>query len=90
MKVVAEDKIVEGKTSELLSSWEKEKPIAGNLKPEEAVNQLTILEGKFNRLREERDNIQRAKEALELTESGLLSPTEQRVQVAFEELQVGL
>ncbi|CAH8501365.1 unnamed protein product [Schistosoma guineensis] len=87
MKVVAEDKIVEGKTSELLSSWEKEKPIAGNLKPEEAVNQLTILEGKFNRLREERDNIQRAKEALELTESGLLSPTEQRVQVAFEELQ---
>ncbi|VDP20010.1 unnamed protein product [Schistosoma margrebowiei] len=87
MKVVAEDKIVEGKTSELLSSWEKEKPIAGNLKPEEAVSQLTILEGKFNRLREERDNIQRAKEALELTESGLLSPTEQRVQVAFEELQ---
>ncbi|CAH8838540.1 unnamed protein product [Trichobilharzia szidati] len=87
MKVVAEDKIVEGKTSELLLSWDKEKPIAGNLKPEEAVSQLTILEGKFNRLREERDNIQRAKEALELTESGVLSPTEQRVQVAFEELQ---
>ncbi|CAH8499852.1 unnamed protein product [Heterobilharzia americana] len=87
MKVVAEDKVVESKTCELLSSWDKEKPIAGNLKPEEAVNQLTILEGKFNRLREERDNIQRAKEALELTESGVISPTEQRVQVAFEELQ---
>ncbi|VDP72907.1 unnamed protein product [Echinostoma caproni] len=87
MKVVAEDKVVEGKTAELLSSWDKEKPIAGNLKPEEAVNQLTILEGKFNRLREERENIQRAKEALELTEFGVQSPTEQRVQVAIEELQ---
>ncbi|THD25348.1 Dynein heavy chain 1 cytosolic [Fasciola hepatica] len=87
IKVVAEDKVVESKTSELLSSWEKEKPIAGNLKPEEAVNQLTILEGKFNRLREERKNIQRAKEALELTEFGVHSPTEQRVQVATEELQ---
>lgn len=88
MKVVAEDKVVEGKTAELLSSWEKEKPIAGNLKPEEAVSQLTILEGKFNRLREERENIQRAKEALELTEFGVHPPTEQRVQVAIEELQV--
>ncbi|KAF8560529.1 hypothetical protein P879_02534 [Paragonimus westermani] len=87
MKVVAEDKVVESKTSELLTSWEKEKPVEGAIKPEEAVNRLTILEGKFNRLCEERENIQRAKEALELTEYGVTSPTEQRVQVAIEELQ---
>ncbi|KER29805.1 hypothetical protein T265_03604 [Opisthorchis viverrini] len=87
MKVVAEDKVVENKTTELLLNWEKEKPVEGDIKPEEAVNLLTILEGKFIRLREERENIQRAKEALELTEFGVASPSEQRVQVAIEELQ---
>lgn len=90
MKVVSEDKVVESKTMDLLVSWDKDKPIAGNLKPEEAVNQLTILEGKFTRLREERENIQRAKEALELTECGVVNPTEQRVQVAMEEMQVDI
>ncbi|TGZ69850.1 hypothetical protein CRM22_003509 [Opisthorchis felineus] len=87
MKVVAEDKVVESKTTELLLNWEKEKPVEGDIKPEEAVSLLTILEGKFIRLREERENIQRAKEALELTEFGVASPSEQRVQVAIEELQ---
>ena len=27
MKIVAEDKLVEGKTQELLSEWEKDKPV---------------------------------------------------------------
>ncbi|VEL26588.1 unnamed protein product [Protopolystoma xenopodis] len=87
MKIVAEDKVVENKTGELLTCWDREKPIAGNLKPDDAVKSITILEGKFNRLHEERENIQRAKEALELTEFGVLPTSEERVQVAFEELQ---
>ncbi|EUB63753.1 Cytoplasmic dynein 1 heavy chain [Echinococcus granulosus] len=88
MKIVTEDKAVEGKTAELLNSWHKEKPIQGNMKPDEAVKALTILEGQFLRLKEERANIQRAKEALELTEEGVLPPSEERVNVALEELQV--
>ena len=42
----------------------------GNVKPEEALRTLTIFEGKFTRLKEERDNISKAKEALELSEPG--------------------
>uniref|UniRef100_A0A5K3FEA9 Dynein heavy chain, cytoplasmic n=2 Tax=Mesocestoides corti TaxID=53468 RepID=A0A5K3FEA9_MESCO len=87
MKIVAEDKAVEGKTAELLNSWHKEKPIQGNMKPDEAVKALTILEGQFLRLKEERANIQHAKEALELTEEGVLPASEEKVQVAIEELQ---
>ena len=87
MKIVSEDKIVEGKTSDLLNEWEKDKPVEGNVKPDEALKALTIFEGKFSRLKEERDNICKAKEALELSEPGQASPSEQRVMVAAEELQ---
>ena len=70
MKIVAEDKVVEQKTVEVLGEWEKDKPVGGSMKPSEATVQLTILEGKFTKLKEERDNMNKAKEALELGEPG--------------------
>ena len=53
----------------------------GNLRPEEAIQSLTIYEGNFGRLKVEREKCARAKEALELTDTGLLSGSEERVQV---------
>ncbi|XP_022096690.1 cytoplasmic dynein 1 heavy chain 1-like isoform X2 [Acanthaster planci] len=87
MKIVSEDRTVEARTTELLTEWEKNKPIDGELRPDLATNALTIFEGKFARLKEDRDNITKAKEALELQEIGVASPSEERVQVALEELQ---
>ncbi|KAL0969613.1 hypothetical protein UPYG_G00229830 [Umbra pygmaea] len=87
MKIVQEDRAVEGRTIDLLADWEKTKPVAGALRPEEALQSLTIYEGKFSRLKDDRDKCSRAKEALELTDTGLLSGSEERVQVALEELQ---
>ncbi|KAK3093975.1 hypothetical protein FSP39_022394 [Pinctada imbricata] len=75
MKIVSEDKVVETKV------------YRGELKPDAAMKALTIFEGKFTRLKEERDNVSKAKEALELSEPGQMSPSEERVQVALEELQ---
>ncbi|TNN61008.1 Cytoplasmic dynein 1 heavy chain 1 [Liparis tanakae] len=86
MKIVQEDKAVENRTTDLLTDWEKTKPVAGNLRPEEALQSLTIYEGNFGRLKVEREKCARAKEALELTDTGLLSGSEERVQVALEEL----
>ena len=40
------------------------------MRPDHALKSLTIFEGKFSRLKEERDNVARAKEALELAEPG--------------------
>ena len=51
------------------------------MKPEDAMKALTIFEGKFVRLKEERDNVSKAKEALELAEPGQVSPSEERMQV---------
>uniref|UniRef100_A0A8C3AR66 Cytoplasmic dynein 1 heavy chain 1 n=1 Tax=Cyclopterus lumpus TaxID=8103 RepID=A0A8C3AR66_CYCLU len=86
LKIVQEDKAVENRTTDLLNEWEKTKPVAGNLRPEEALQSLTIYEGNFGRLKVEREKCARAKEALELTDTGLLSGSEERVQVALEEL----
>ncbi|XP_018619664.2 cytoplasmic dynein 1 heavy chain 1 isoform X1 [Scleropages formosus] len=87
MKIVQEDRAVENRTTDLLADWEKTKPVAGNLRPEEALQSLTIYEGKFGRLKDDREKCAKAKEALELTDTGLLSGSEERVQVALEELQ---
>ncbi|KAJ3613107.1 hypothetical protein NHX12_019361, partial [Muraenolepis orangiensis] len=87
MKIVQEDRAVENRTTDLLTDWEKAKPVAGSLRPEEALQSLTIYEGKFGRLKDDREKCARAKEALELTDTGLLSGSEERVQVALEELQ---
>lgn len=80
-KIVQEDKAVENRTTDLLNDWEKTKPVAGNLRPEEALQSLTIYEGNFGRLKDEREKCARAKEALELPDTGLLSGSEERVQV---------
>ncbi|KAK3912297.1 Dynein heavy chain, cytoplasmic [Frankliniella fusca] len=87
MKIVAEDKAVESRTNDFLSDWESTKPVEGSLRPDEALQQLKIYETKFTRLKEERDNVAKAKEALELQEPGGINTSEDRMQVVFEELQ---
>ncbi|CAN7982336.1 unnamed protein product [Ixodes hexagonus] len=87
MKVVAEDKAVEARTADFLADWEKSKPVQGSLKPSDATSQLAIFESKFSRLKEDRDNLVKAKEALELQEPGLVSAGDERLHVALEELQ---
>jgi dynein heavy chain 1 len=47
--------------------------LQGDLKPDEAASMLTIYEGKFTRLKDDRENLIKAKEALELADPGMLS-----------------
>ena len=89
MKIVAEDKVVEQKTVEVLGEWEKDKPVGGSMKPSEATVQLTILEGKFTKLKEERDNMNKAKEALELGEPGKQRHIWRRIRNMIEKLLIG-
>jgi dynein heavy chain 1 len=72
MKIVAEDKAVETRTNDFLVDWERNKPVEGHLRPDEALQHLQMYESKFSRLKEERDNVAKAKEALELQEPGNL------------------
>jgi dynein heavy chain 1 len=72
MKIVAEDKAVESRTNDFMNDWERSKPVEGHLRPDEALQHLQMYESKFARLKEERDNVAKAKEALELQEPGKL------------------
>uniref|UniRef100_A0A146KZ76 Dynein heavy chain, cytoplasmic n=1 Tax=Lygus hesperus TaxID=30085 RepID=A0A146KZ76_LYGHE len=86
-KMVAEDRAVEARTVDLLNDWEHSKPIEGKLRPDEALQQLHEFEVKFSRLKEERDNVAKAKEALDLQYTGASSGSEEQVVVMFEEMQ---
>ncbi|XP_042240101.1 dynein heavy chain, cytoplasmic-like isoform X4 [Homarus americanus] len=87
LKIVAEDKAVESRTNDFLQDWEHGKPVEGHLRPDEALQRLILYESKFTRLKDDRDNVAKAKEALELQEPGALNTSEDRMTVAFEELQ---
>jgi len=82
MKIVTEDKIVEGKIREIVTDWDKSKPIQGDIKPDIATNTLTIFEGCVTRLKEEYDMVCRAKEALDMALT-----SEDRLDPVLEELQ---
>lgn len=60
------------RTNDFLGDWERSKPVEGSLRPDEALTKLQLFESKFARLKEERDNVAKAKEALELQEPGWL------------------
>jgi dynein heavy chain 1 len=66
-KIMSEDKAVETRTLTFLSDWEKEKPVKADFKPTEALRQLLLFENRYTKLKEERGNVSRAKEALEIT-----------------------
>lgn len=86
-KIVAEDKAVETRTTDFLNDWEHNKPTGGKLRPDDALQQLQLFESKFSRLKEERDNVAKAKEALELQESAIPNNSTEKMTVVLEELQ---
>ncbi|KAJ3032718.1 hypothetical protein HDV00_007194 [Rhizophlyctis rosea] len=82
MKIVAEDKIVEQKIKDIVGEWEKNKPVQGDIKPDVATDTLSIFEGRVVRLKEEYDQVCRAKEALDLE-----MKTDNRLEPVLEELR---
>ena len=85
-KIMSEEKIVEAKTSELVHEWEMNKPVTGTMKPDQALKLLQVFETKFNRIKEERDNMVKAKDALELRDN-ISSSNDVKISVSIEELQ---
>ena len=65
-KIMSEDKAVEGRTVVFLVDWDKEKPVKADLKPSEALRHLALFETRYSKLKDERGNVSRAKEALEI------------------------
>jgi dynein heavy chain 1 len=65
-KIVVEAEAIEIKIKDSLQEWEKSKPIQGNLEATKVLSVLSMFEGRFSRLDEDRDQINKAKLALDL------------------------
>ncbi|KAL8759989.1 MAG: hypothetical protein Q9199_000365 [Rusavskia elegans] len=65
-KTTAEDKVVGGRIVEIVQQWNDEKPISGNIPPEQAILTLKSFDSRLNTLRTDADMVFKAKEALDL------------------------
>lgn len=76
LKIVAEDKVVDGRVRDFITEWEANKPLQGHIKAENAITTLNAFESRLNILHDDYNLICRAKEALDLehTKDDRLSP----------------
>ena len=65
-RVISEDKVAEQRTEELLSNWDDEKPLRGNIAPIEAIELLSKYEFTMKKAKTDDDNLIKAKDALGL------------------------
>ena len=73
-KIAAEDRVIQGKISEIIASWNDEKPVSGTIPPDEASHTLSSFQSRIEALQSEFEMVSKAKEALDLpgsTESAL-------------------
>ncbi|TXT09077.1 hypothetical protein VHUM_02551 [Vanrija humicola] len=66
LKIVAEDKVLDGRIRDFISDWESHKPLQGNIKADVATNTLNVYETRLTQVQDEYDLVARAKEALNL------------------------
>ena len=65
-KILAEDKVVNDRTTELVTNWNEEKPVSGQIPPHEASATLTSFETRLTDLQTDSEMVSKAKEALDL------------------------
>uniref|UniRef100_A0A7E4ZT92 Dynein heavy chain, cytoplasmic n=1 Tax=Panagrellus redivivus TaxID=6233 RepID=A0A7E4ZT92_PANRE len=85
-RIKEEDAVVEKRVEGVLSDWDKAKPIQGNQRPRESLLTLEAFEDKISKLREDRDNMVKAKNALEISDTSSTSHMS-RLDVSMEELE---
>ncbi|KAI2473006.1 cytoplasmic dynein heavy chain [Annulohypoxylon bovei var. microspora] len=68
-KIVAEDRVVIDKITEIATQWNDEKPVSGTIAPDVASATLASFEARITKLQEEFDMVSKAKEALDLPAS---------------------
>lgn len=85
-RIKEEDEIVEKRMQEILGDWAKSRPVQGAHKPKDALQLLATFEDKFNKLKDDRQNMVRAKNALDITDTVVLTEYMTKLDVAVEEL----
>jgi dynein heavy chain 1 len=81
-RVLSEDKVAHSKISEILTSWDEEKPLRGNIDPANAIELLSKYEFTIKKAKVDDENLLRAKDALGLN----ISTSNSAILNCYEEL----
>ena len=74
-KIVAEDKLVSERISEIAVQWNEEKPVSGTIQPDVASATLAAFESKISKLQDDFEMVAKAKEALDIPSAPATSLT---------------
>ncbi|KAK5965130.1 hypothetical protein GCK32_004027, partial [Trichostrongylus colubriformis] len=85
-KIREENEMVEKRTQETLSEWERAKPVEGAQRPNEALAALNTFEQKIAKLSEDREKMRRARHALDMADPAGVPVDADKLAVAAEEL----
>ncbi|VDL72361.1 unnamed protein product [Nippostrongylus brasiliensis] len=85
-KIREENELVEKRTQETLSEWERAKPVEGAQRPSEALMALNTFEQKIAKLSEDREKMRRARHALDMADPTGVPVDADKLAVAAEEL----
>ena len=88
IKMVSEEKLIEQRTGDNLSEWDSGKPVKSSASPEQALSSLAIFEKKLKKTADDREQVEKAKEALELDThlSNEAADRKQRLTAALDEI----
>jgi dynein heavy chain 1, cytosolic len=64
--IIAEDRVISGRITDIVNQWNEEKPVSGTIPPAEAAELLKSYEARMQKLQAEAETVARAKEALAL------------------------
>ncbi|KAF8367390.1 dhc-1 [Pristionchus pacificus] len=83
-KIKEEDELVEKRMQETLGEWDKTKPVEGAQRPVEALALLQQYESRLDKLKEDREKMRKARNALDMPDRAPLDAD--KLSVAGEEL----
>eukprot|EP00040_Diaphanoeca_grandis_P036231 m.230237 g.230237 ORF g.230237 m.230237 type:complete len:4579 (-) comp33576_c0_seq1:2736-16472(-) len=66
MKVANESRMLDQRVDDLLADWARSKPVGGQIDPDQAMSTLAIFESRFVQLKDEYDQLSKAKSALDM------------------------
>jgi dynein heavy chain 1, cytosolic len=67
--IVAEDRVITGRITDIIAQWTEDKPVSGTIPPTEAAETLRSYQTRMEKLQNEAETVSRAKDALALPQS---------------------
>ncbi|CEM16453.1 unnamed protein product [Vitrella brassicaformis CCMP3155] len=81
-QIIQKDRLLDEKIKQAYAEWSSAKPLQGNVRPNQAMDTLSVFESRLGKLNEEYDKVVKAKELLDMDvgTSDVLAPLREEVE----------